>query len=113
MIKANELRIGNWIIFPFGGNQKVTGDDIANFDALGGVFPIPLTPEILEKAGAKTVIGEWQYSMNVGALKMNFRHNIEWYSELGGIYLGGHIQSLHQLQNLYFALTQTELTIQL
>lgn len=76
--------------------------------------PVPLTPEILEKCGAVKVEGEWQFKVAICALWISFRfHASHCYSEIGGIYLGGQIKYVHQLQNLYFALTGTELEVKL
>lgn len=56
MIKASELRIGNWIFIDNEEKPKyayeVTAHDIEEIDGCGtDSFPIPLTPEILEKCG--------------------------------------------------------------
>lgn len=127
MIKANKLRIGNSISWETGHGQTVYGkvcgiekDKIAisdidpesagqGFMLLQGVNPIPLTPKILEKCGfvwhkeqkdvqGKAVPGEWFH---------------EAYAEYPGLfYLPQHgLKHLHQLQNLYFAITGEELEI--
>ncbi len=126
MIKATELRIGNY-----------THKKDATIDAAGKVnysyrlhvidhndiyhivedgdptnHPIPLTPEWLERCGEKCINNNgWEYQIRIGALKWYFRWNKEWYSELGGIYIDSKVKYIHQLQNLYFALTGVELTI--
>jgi len=58
MIKANELRLGSWYNFanPMEGGvlhpeQFTAWNQYLDFEAYGE--PIPLTPEILEKCGAK------------------------------------------------------------
>src|SRR6478609_9212492 len=108
MIKANELRIGNWI--KIGGEWK----SMPNFHSDAKIFvsietqvkvhasliadiccgsiearPIPLTPEIMENVWAQA------QQLKVGALKMDFRFNSRHvYSEIGGIYLGDRISHL-------------------
>lgn len=114
-MNANELMIGNWIMegpepnqiysLDQGGvsfykinDQRVnkTGDDIR-------FRPIPLTPEILGKAGfEKCTCGGWKSvrpRFHIDA-HMTVEHKVK-------------IKSVHQLQNLYFALTGTQLVIKL
>ena len=105
-ILSNELMIGNWVKDEHRDMYQVTLDNIKWFNAFE---PIPLTPEILEKCG--TVEGRCFY---VSANGIKF---IMWKPIGGDIYtceLGAGIEiqvtSLHQLQNLYYALTGTELT---
>ena len=91
-MKANELRIGNYV--SYGGEiVRVTGVDQEyvyidriTFDYLqhGDVEPVELTDEILKKVGVKS-------------LK----------------FIGINVEYLHDLQNLYFALTGEELTIKI
>ncbi len=113
MIKVEELRIGNWVLED--GEyilvEKLEYDGQINnnyhFD------PIPLTEEILLKCG-------FEYEGDL--LLINIQGGEISY-EYGCIYLGmGHyyqesnqleIKHLHQLQNLYFALTVEELNIEL
>ena len=65
-MKANELMIGDWVVYngdvDYTNPTKIEGMDIAtgmcvttDRDDVGfdGVWPIPLTPEILEKNGFK------------------------------------------------------------
>lgn len=129
MINANELRLGNWIKNGF--NQPIKINGIISEGNTGGyalktLSPIPLTAEILEKAGFKDnilLLGEqgvcsygWHLiaSTYKGISKVNLAydyddcayesHNAEHQTE---------IKYLHQLQNLYFALTGQELEISL
>lgn len=114
MIKANELRIGNWVMYD---NRLFQIESISNpfpclnTDEFGigvvdwnNIQPIPLTPEILENFGFEN----WdkkKYSNDVLCLTVNGD---------GYLYLANqrhvNIFYLHQLQNLYFALTGEELT---
>lgn len=127
MIAANELRIGNWLLLlqpedeiP-DTNYQIDATDIGVCDSNGDRFgPILLTPEILEKAGFE--VREWEY----GNLKMvevflgtdyifNFsKDDIKTFGFVcKGEELDARVKSLHQLQNLYYALTGTELNITL
>ena len=103
----NELRIGNWVASVMEGyhtdTRQVTIDDLKNMtiDDIGiGYLPIPLTPEILEKVRFAGTIFPAQLSI----------------SDSGKYYWGNinvELKYLHQLQNLYFALTGEELEIKL
>lgn len=109
MIQANELRIGNWVKSNI--YQQVTveildwlSNDRHNHDSLQ---PIPLTPEILEKCG---------FVRN----ELMAKHNtVIWYGDhigvkgILGVVKPCECGYLHQLQNLYFALTGEELTVNL
>jgi hypothetical protein len=124
MINANELRIGNLAYNQYGKIGTVWGfkvgdathdfEHIVSFKELNVnscysryIQPIPLTPEILEKCGfdrnciLKIYQGvniEWSYGKEV------------WLTKEGEvIYEFENTQHLHQLQNLYFALTNEEL----
>ena len=116
-MKSNELRIGN-LVNANGDMLSVTGADIAYFDFNGNDYsPIPLTPEILEKAGFSK--GEkWfihqVYYRNYFDLCVN-RNEIIYgqKTEHGFDKRSINIKYLHQLQNLYFALTGEELPIEL
>lgn len=123
MIDKKELRIGNLLKC---GDKIVEVEDIgdtginlqwlhemSHYDYdYNQLSPIELTPEWLEKIGEKcTDINGWEYQIRVGALKWYFRWNTEWYSEIGGIYIDSKVQYVHQMQNLYFALTGKEISI--
>lgn len=85
--------------------------DISQFD------PIPLTPEWLERCGfVKNTREEWD------GPKIELEHSLEWFTIKGyrsdsfmlmgsEWTMGKPFHYLHQLQNLYFALTGEELTI--
>lgn len=130
MIASNELRIGNWYNFknPLNGTLTHTRfsiwADALDFEAYAE--PIPLSAEILEKARFKDnvlLLGEkgvcsldWHLISCTykGETTVNLAydyddcayesHNSEHRTE---------IKYLHQLQNLYFALTGEELPIEL
>jgi hypothetical protein len=116
-MKTAELRIGNWIIEPNNEdknpfqifsiydepkNEKLNGLPINYFQ------PIPLTEEWLNKFDFITTYGTWKF------------RGIEYYSieSNGSLYFDDQytatdIKYVHQLQNLYFALTGEELTIKI
>ena len=118
-MKPTELRIGNWIEWDDDSHEQFKVETIdysePNYFVNGGLLddmlPIPLTEEWLLKFGAVKTFDNWQFTISVGAITLHFRRNNEWYSELGGIYLGSKIKYVHQLQNLYFALTGNELEL--
>jgi hypothetical protein len=133
-MKANELRIGNWVmaynspvqiesIDKDGGINYTSANDEWTVDywfvyQIKEIDPIPLTPEILEKAGFSNPynIGYHLYidKENTEGFGINFddegwdigqNHEMfKFHSEL---------KHLHQLQNLYYALTGEELQIEL
>ena len=126
MIKANELTVGRCFIFTNENSvaRDIDKEDMADIDELLCVIePIPLTPEVLEKCGFD-FIPEWDYpdrsKGDAWILKPyivsetdNNIYGISWL--IGGIFSScpTEVKHLHQLQNLYFALTGEELNIQL
>jgi len=125
-MKATELRIGNYILISIlqrDGSFKnelfsVNATTIRDAEHYGNEWnaePIPLTEEWLLKFGFELYEGEMigETSMNdnwtLGLFKINawgngwlFYWDDKW---------DNRIQYVHQLQNLYFALTNEELTI--
>ena len=111
-----ELRIGNWIMGELGNEMTVCSlyKNSIECDFDGGwcsVFcpkPIPLSKEILEKCGFSfKPIGEEAYEQfwildgfTVWQHDKGFCHDY---------HHGGNIFYLHDLQNLYYALTKQEL----
>jgi hypothetical protein len=84
--------------------------------------PIPLTPEILEKCGfndsGESVGSHWYYKLvSIPTNHINVTYELSLFTtEEGGKYginleeqYFGYCQFLHQLQNIYFALTGEEL----
>lgn len=141
-IKATDLRIGNWVNVPRADQSpfridgfeflrpdscKIYQDSGMEWDSpfgkikghpltweLKDLSPIPLTPEILEKAGFKYL--EYRNKFQ----KTGFDFQLEEQTDVDDLRLlygcenfGVRIHFVHQLQNLYFALTGTELTIRL
>ena len=144
MIQANELRIGNWV-FMTGGYIQITSVDSTGinrtedcngdksyYTTFPGPVGIPLTPEILEKAGFKKY--QWQEAYYIqtyfGCLYIHF-YNGRIITRFMSIskdsrgdksfslpFIGNKKSSenyiyLHHIQNLLYELTQTELNINL
>lgn len=112
MIPANELRIGNWVSIGEMCYAPLTKIDPGVSSGFEG---IELTPEILLKCGfvheeKKGIICENYHFYTKEPLAYNSSHAGWWYKS---IHWGmpHNLKYLHQLQNLYFALTGTELTI--
>ncbi len=133
-IQANELRIGNWVfdkeakkyttITCIEESRVSTKDGVLPYTPYEEIQPIPLTPEILEKAG-------FVLDKTNGTYWLNLAHNYlellpasgHWYPTYAECPEFSHlteqrvslnlIDYLHQLQNLYFAITGEELTINL
>ena len=141
-MKANELRIGNWVNTP---NQNQNPFRVDYFDELkvymktgtynAGAFgdipfhpltwdisqlsPIPLTPEVLEKCGLSRDSEGWFLSFDLKIYDPLVRNGVGGLSQndfkIVSILYGTKlfpigIKYLHQLQNLYFAITGKELT---
>lgn len=110
-MKANEFRIGNWVThfheFAKGG-EFIKIEYISKDDDWSDCQPIPLTPEILEKAGFTKVIARKSDEAYVcNGVWVNPR-NGGFYS-----YANSKIEHLHQLQNLYWCLCGEELDVKL
>lgn len=104
MIQSNELRIGNWVEF-FGIRTKIKAID-EDLDA-SIIDPIPLTEEILLKCGF----------LNLPLLENHFyiKGMLIWKCEEMFMHdkTGVQLKHIHQLQNLYFALTNQDLNVKL
>ena len=121
---SNELRIGNMVYKSLKSGQGRTvinpigcQDIVRIFEDIGSFnyAPIPLTEDILLKCGATSVIftrNNEISSFDIGDLMFEKEEN--GYCVFGSEWtIGKPFHHLHQLQNLYFALTQKELTIKL
>ena len=103
-MNAKELRLDNWVINPFGTLFQITVIDERMYD----FKPIPLTEEWLVKFGFEyDVLEEFYFEMN--GIRGQFYEEENSFEldhyELANCYY------VHQLQNLYFALTGQELEI--
>ena len=133
-MKANELRIENYVINGFNETLKIQ-NIISKLNTDGYLLetlkPIPLTEEWLLKFGfkkQKTIISGNVYSIKINKTNNWFSvHEQSEYDDPNSLSLKElkkwwsfndnryevKIKSIHQLQNLYFALTNEELTIKL
>lgn len=141
MINTNELRIGNFVKTTHPKHRgepmkilAVTGTQVSFaqlndhtyiwFD-IANCKPIRITAEILEKCGFKLSESERRYEIDHEDGHKLLAH---WNSLMGRVHAFGieylddegscsnfcwNLNSLHQLQNLYFALTGEELNITL
>lgn len=125
MIQANELRVGNYIeIEQYNHIRNIvricSGSEIDQVIKLRPA-PIPLTPEILEKCGfALNSVDQLSIEINSmdRHLELNAEVNGNYFFSINQVHEFGeqsnvtlnYTNYLHQLQNLYFALTNSELT---
>jgi len=117
-MKATELRIGNWVDQPNEGVTKVTSilNDLQIKTETGYVDKycraIPLTEEWLLKFGFEKQIDDYYYFYGYYA---SFDADLPmWFGQEGCCQketIKDNIKHVHQLQNLYFALTGEELEI--
>ena len=120
---VKELRIGNWVYFKFKdtgfGNVMICANDFKVMDRISTddidthYNPISLTEEWLLKFGFKK---QWTISGNLYSIKLS-KGFISIYSfeddsyklDCANLCISA-FKYIHQLQNLYFALTGQELT---
>lgn len=116
-MKANELRIGNWVLR---NNKpvKIVADKFLPIalETLGKDYikPIPLTEEWLVKFGFEEdfegISSTWHNE--VKSIRIEIIHDSNGFHTIVGAFSTWvNIQYVHQLQNLYFALTNTELEL--
>lgn len=109
-MKANELRIGNWVNSAF-KYTRVNTIVLKNLEDGVKFLPIPLTEEILLKCG-------FEYNKHYDSYVKETDRASEFIIRakdfvMCDIDLIVKLRHLHQLQNLYFALTGEELNIEL
>lgn len=116
-MEANELRIGNYLEFTDtmvcavtsirSKNEFVVNDQWSSYAT--EVRPIPLTEKWLLKFGFEKH-GEWYCirGNNMLSINVSIKHNKTTVGE-NEEYEIDNMNFVHQLQNLYFALTGTEL----
>ena len=113
MIAINELRFNNWVLDGFGNPVQIL-DIISEGNTSGyklaTLSPIPLSPEILEKAGFRYDGYVWDTDKVVFG---DYKDGVHYCNGFSIGNKGIKIEFVHQLQNLYFALTGQELTINL
>jgi hypothetical protein len=124
-MKANELRIGNWVYIP----QTKTNEQIGVIEENGRFLtkgyktsyssiecsrPIPLTEEWLLRFGFEDDRDNLMV-LRKDVFEFFFDKKdicgVNLYEKWDGNFLCGDIQYVHQLQNLYFALTGEELIL--
>ena len=114
-MKSTELRIGNIITGLSIEKVEWLGDQVVNLYSIGGYSPIELTEEWLIKFGFKRVQEDkygchyenkecWIYLTHSG-------FEIEIITSYGRFNLSRTYKYVHQLQNLYFAITGQELSV--
>lgn len=121
-MEAKEFRIGNYLQDREGRlcmvenlGKDCFSDSQIDAPAIKGVLtslpckPIPLTEEWLEIMGFK----DYDYYWSKGRIRAAWYSRTVATGERNGIYISGkrHIKYVHQVQNLYFALTGKEITI--
>ncbi len=122
MVQAHELRIGNMVEYnsifyevwsidkDYLELDSEAADSHADNIKTLSANPIPLTPEILEKYGFDYDASYDVPKVQKGNLVL-FGYENEFGANFGHVtQLDVHVKYLHQLQNLYFALTGEELT---
>lgn len=127
MITTSELRQGNWatgkegkpvqvkeimtamVVIDSSREARRINRNTVHHSSLSG---IPLTPDVLHKAGFDDSLtkGELILYLDQGFIVYDGK---ECFFEIDGDRIGKEIKYLHQLQNLYFALTGEELKIDL
>lgn len=129
MIQANELRIGN-IVTAIRTDAAIAYAAVAIIDSFNGkvtvnesklkfdtdnneVRGIPISPEILEKCGLSQSDDFSDWSNEDASFSLAVTRVDEFTWSWNYYHIGKPIKFLHQLQNLYYALTQTELNISL
>lgn len=138
-LKINELKIGNIVIYEDKWHKitslrigdrndyadmqcltKCAPRDENSLDKIEELQPIPLTKEILLKCGFQIIekhIEYYVYWIKVPSEPFYTNIQIRYEKDSGSYYLKDinacDINYLHQLQNLYFALTNNELKINL
>jgi len=125
MIDPREVRAGNWVL-------KITGTDTNTqsffeyraiapdeyyYTFANVCFPIKITTSILGKSGFKHEFGDWYINrpaegLDDGLPFLRYHHADScWYLEKNKLW--SQPLYVHQLQNLFYALSNQELNIQL
>jgi hypothetical protein len=110
-MRTEELRIGNWVEIDQYGNTRniIRIDNGSEIDQVVKLNPSPihLTPDILEKCGFEKKIEDFYRSENLTIVLTKDGSNLYF---IGIQEILNAPKYLHQLQNLYYALTGEELT---
>lgn len=127
MINAKELRLGNWVQCDgYMGDYiaQVFAIDVANNigvlfnreiqwlgDKTENIKPLPLTKEVLENFGFES---EHRYLPTVGrynVYKLDGFNVIDYETHFGVSLSPAKLETVHQLQNMHFAIMQKELNL--
>jgi len=133
MINANELRLGNYVMQKVSTRVIITKCTFQHFELLGKgrtneFFPVLLKAELLQNSGflenkdypllpqarefklALPVIGA-----NKNEIYAYIKNNKECFARatINNLPVSNNLYHLHQLQNLYFALTGEELEVKI
>lgn len=114
-MNANELRVGNLVYSPTWATEIIV--DIENIGYHDDFYPIRITPERLIELGFKRYNDNYQKETLHGLKSERpSRISIKYTAASNWVVLRPanrtiYLHSIHQLQNLYYALTGTELTI--
>jgi len=125
MLDPKEVRAGNWVLRITGTDTKTSSffeykaiaHDEYYFTFAKSCFAIQLTSAILKNCGFKNESGNWQ--MDTGPEELQDGFPFLWFNSidkswyLGSTRLCAQPQFVHQLQNLYYALSNKELDIRL
>lgn len=120
-MKATEIRVGNWVKEESLGYKQWGLKDFDNYHGehypenwiSDKIEPIPLTSEILEKAGfAAYKFGYWMDRKDIDGFRYDLNDKEFCIVEAIDRFCAP-CEHLHQLQNIYFALTGNELQINL
>lgn len=116
-MKANELRIGNWVEQPNDGVTRVTAilNDLQIKTETGYIDkycrPIPLTEEWLLKFGFEKADEIYFIEFDVYSMTIKEYEKGKYILNPETHFNYVDIEYVHQLQNLYFALTGQELEL--
>lgn len=104
MIQANELRIGNWVECDGEVFQSTSYTPLIIERGEKKINPIPITQELLEKIEVISKRNGYPYSICGFYIIENLSHfSIKYFD------ISIELKGLHNLQNIYFALTGKEL----
>lgn len=124
-MNARELRIGNWILDTDNGDEyqvvEITKDGFVAGPmevypaGMEGNYGIPLTAEWLTRFGFDYHYDAYRRNINKGS-PLRMWLTVRVFADSVGVYIlhkhGLSIAHVHQLQNLYFALTGEELELE-
>ena len=125
MIDTKEIRAGNWVLTDDSASSvselqlvyKLVKEDEYCFTFAKQYYPIPLSADILGKSSFKHSFGNWLKNIDAEGIDEGLpflryhQKSKKWFLYERG--LPFQPVFLHQLQNLYYALTNQELSITL